>query len=57
MRRQLVSVNLRLEPEMHEELVRIAKEEERSLAGQVKLYLKQAIEERRRREQEQADGR
>jgi len=41
-----VSVNLRLEPEMHAELVRIARDEERSLAGQIKLYLKRAIEER-----------
>ena len=41
-----MSVNLRLEPEMHAELVRIARDEERSLAGQIKLYLKRALEER-----------
>lgn len=41
-----MSVNLRLDPEMHAELVRIAKDEERSLAGQIKLYLRRALEER-----------
>lgn len=51
-----MSVNIRLDPEMHEVLVRIAKDEERSLAGQIKLYLKRAIEERQaERERQETD--
>jgi hypothetical protein len=39
-----VSVNLRLPPEVHADLKRIADEEERSLTGQIVRFLRSAIE-------------
>ena len=39
-----VSVNLRLPPDVHASLKRIADEEERSLTGQIVRFLRSAIE-------------
>lgn len=42
-----MSINLRLDEDMHAELTRIAEEEDRSLAAQIRRYLRLAIEQHR----------
>lgn len=50
--RDIVSVNLRMPPELHAELQRVAEEQDRSLTAQINRFLREAVERYRTRRPE-----